>query len=129
MNSKQKQLNRTRRHKRVRARIVGTKERLRVSVFKSNKHIFVQLIDDESRKTILSSKIVSTEKSKISAKGGPASGGKGKKTERATEIGKMLAEKAKTAGINEVVFDRGGYKYHGRIQALADGLRAGGLKF
>ncbi|MDP3697427.1 MAG: 50S ribosomal protein L18 [Candidatus Taylorbacteria bacterium] len=114
-----KQLNRQRRHRRVRARIVGTKERPRVSVFKSNKHIFVQLIDDESRKTILSSKVVSAGKSKI----------KGNKSEKATEVGKIIAEKAKTAGINEVVFDRGGYKYHGRVKALADGLRAGGLKF
>lgn len=120
MDSRQKkQLNRTRRHRRVRALIRGTKERPRVSVFKSNKHIFVQLIDDESRKTIFSSKIVSSKKSKI----------KSSKSDKAGEIGKMVANKAKIAGINEVVFDRGGYKYHGRIKALADGLRAGGLKF
>ena len=107
------------RHKRVRAKILGTKERPRVSVFKSNKHIFAQLVDDNSGKTIVSGKIVSSGKSKI----------KGNKTEKAAEIGKLLAEKAKAAGITEVVFDRGGYKYHGRVKALADGLRQGGLKF
>ena len=99
--------------------ITGTKARPRVSVFKSNRHIFVQLIDDESRKTILSSKVVSASKSKS----------KGGKSEKASEIGKVIAEKAKAIGISEVVFDRGGYKYHGRVKALADGLRAGGLKF
>lgn len=98
---------------------MGTKARPRASVFKSNKHIFVQLIDDESRKTILSSKGVSFLKSKL----------KGGKSEKASEIGKVVAEKAKAAGINEIVFDRGGYKYHGRVKALADGLRSGGLKF
>ena len=119
MDSKQKQLNRRRRHNRVRAAIKGTSKRPRASVFKSNKHIFVQLIDDESRKTLLSSKVVSAGKNKL----------KGSKSEKASEIGKIVAEKAKTAGINEVIFDRGGYKYHGRVKALADGLRAGGLKF
>lgn len=117
--SNQKQQHRIRRHKRVRARIQGAAQRPRASVFKSNKHIFVQLIDDQIGKTILSSKVVSFKKSKI----------KGNKTEKASEIGKMVAEKAKTAGIKEIVFDRGGYKYHGRVKALAEGLREGGLKF
>ena len=106
------------RHKRVRAKITGTANRPRVSVFKSNKHIFVQLIDDETKKTLLSSKIVSASKSKM----------KGSKIDRASEIGKIVAEKAKASGINAVVFDRGGYKYHGRIKALAESLRASGLK-
>lgn len=119
MNNKQKQLNRIKRHGRIRATIAGTIKRPRVSVFKSNRHVFVQLIDDESGKTILSSKVISSQKSKL----------KGNKTDKAAEIGKIIAEKAKTAGISEVVFDRGGYRYHGRIKALADGLRAGGLKF
>ncbi len=119
MDSRTKQINRSRRRKRVRSKIVGTSKCPRVSVFKSNKHIFVQLINDESRKTVLSSKIVSVSKSKL----------KGGKSQKATEIGKVIADKAKAAGISEVVFDRGGYKYHGRIKALADGLRAGGLKF
>ena len=118
MNSKQKQTNRNRRHKRVRAKIIGTKERPRISIFKSNRHIFVQFIDDEIGKTLISSKIVSAGKSKI----------KGSKTNKATAIGEILAEKAREAGIKEVVFDRGGYKYHGRVKALAEGLRTGGLK-
>lgn len=119
MNNKSKQLHRISRHRKVRARISGTANRPRAVVFKSNKHIFVQLIDDEKHKTILSSKVVSGGKSKM----------KGNKTEKAGEIGKIVAEKAKAAGIKEVVFDRGGYKYHGRVKAVADGLRAGGLKF
>jgi len=119
MDTKKKQLNKQRRHRRVRAKIVGTKERPRVSVFKSNKHIFAQFIDDEFGKTILSSKVISNKKSKV----------KGTKTEKATKIGEMLAEKSKEAGIKKVVFDRGGFKYHGRIKAVADGLRKGGIKF
>ncbi len=107
------------RHKRVRAKVLGTSERPRVSVFKSNKHVFVQFIDDTAGKTIISSQVVSQSKSKI----------KGSKTEIASKIGEMLAEKAKEAGIKEVVFDRGGFKYHGRIKSIADGLRKGGIKF
>jgi len=118
MNTKKKQLNKQRRHQRVRAKIVGTKERPRVSVFKSNKHIFVQFIDDEAGKTILSSKVVVSKKSKI----------KDTKIDKAMKTGEMLAEKAKEAGIREIVFDRGGFKYHGRVKAVADGLRKGGLK-
>ena len=116
---KSKQVHRIARHRRIRARVLGTAQKPRIAVFRSNKHIFVQLIDDELRKTVLSGKVVFGGKSKI----------KGSKVEKATEIGKIVAEKAKTAGISEVVFDRGGYKYHGRIKALADGLRSGGLKF
>lgn len=107
------------RHTRVRARIFGTAERPRASIFKSNKHIFAQFIDDKTGKTVLSSKIVSVGKTKI----------KGTKTHKASKIGEMLAEKAKELGIKEVVFDRGGFKYHGRIKAFAEGLRKGGLKF
>ncbi len=81
--------------------------------------MFVQFIDDNTGKTIISSKIVSSAKTKS----------KGSKTDKSAEMGKMLAEKAKSAGITEVIFDRGGYKYHGRVKALADGLRTGGLKF
>ena len=119
MRNKSKQLHRISRHRRVRSMITGTKARPRVSVFRSNKHIFVQLIDDESRRTVISSKIISSSKSKL----------KNDKSEKATEIGKVIAEKARMVGISEVVFDRGGYKYHGRVRALADGLRDGGLKF
>src|SRR3989344_7261456 len=106
MDTKKKQLNKKRRHRRVRAKIVGTKERPRVSVFKSNRNIFVQFIDDGSGKTVLSSKIMSDKKNKIN----------GTKTDKAIKIGEMLAEKAKVAEIKEVVFDRGGFKYHGRIR-------------
>lgn len=97
----------------------GTSEIPRVSVFRSNRHIFVQLIDDSSGKTIFSSKVVPQTKSKV----------KGNKSEVAEKVGEMLAQKAKEAGIAKALFDRGGYKYHGRIKALADGLRKGGLQF
>ena len=119
LNNKSKQQHRISRHKRVRAKIVGTKERPRVSVFKSNNYVFVQFIDDNLNKTILSNKIISHKKTKI----------KGNKTDIAKKIGEMLAEKAKEIGIREAIFDRGGFKYHGRIKAIAEGLRKGGLKF
>jgi len=119
MKVKIKRDNRIRRHNRVRAVIKGTSDRPRISIFKSNRHVFVQFIDDTSRKTILSSKIVSAKKGKT----------KGTKTEEIVEMAKVLAKKAEEVGVKEVVFDRGGYKYHGRVKALADGLRAGGLKF
>lgn len=103
----------------MRAKISGTKEIPRVSVFKSNRHIFVQVIDDVSGKTIFSNEI--KPKSKTVSKGN--------KTEIAAMIGEKLAAKAKEAGIKKVVFDRGGFKYHGRIKALAESLRKGGLEF
>ena len=109
---------RDQRHARVRAKVSGTSKRPRVSVFKSNRHVFVQVIDDVARRTLVSSKVVSQAKSKL----------KGKKTEVALKIGEMIAEKMKEQGIREAVFDRGGYKYHGRVKAVADGLRAGGIK-
>lgn len=116
---KLKRKQRNRRHARVRAKIKGTKSVPRVSVFRSNKHIFIQLIDDSVGKTIVSSIVKSKDKSVI----------KGNKIEIASAIGEMLANKAKDAGINKVVFDRSGYKYHGRVKALAEGLRKSGLKF
>jgi large subunit ribosomal protein L18 len=122
MKNKVKQLNRSRRHKRVRADINGTSKRPRISVFKSNKGLTVQLIDDENRVTVLSNHIQSTVT-------GSKSGKYTNKTDMAKLIGELLAGKAREIGISEAVFDRGGYKYHGRIKALADGLRAGGLKF
>jgi len=114
-----KRNNRNRRHNRVRAKISGTVEVPRISVFRSNRHIFVQLIDDNSNKTLLSSTIKPKNESKI----------KGSKTEVAGLIGENLALRAQEKGISKVVFDRGGYKYHGRVKALAEGLRKGGLKF
>jgi large subunit ribosomal protein L18 len=110
---------REKRHNRVRAKVRGTKEIPRISVFRSNAHIFAQLVDDGVGKTIISSIVKSKNKSKI----------KGNKTETASAIGEMLAKKAQDVGISRVVFDRGGYKYHGRVKALAEGLRRGGLKF
>ena len=119
MNSKQKKQHKVSRHKRVRAKITGTSARPRVSVFKSNRNVFAQFIDDTTGKTILSSKIVSSKKTKV----------KGNKTVQALAVGEMLAEKARELGIKEAVFDRGGFKFHGRVKAVADGLRKGGIKF
>lgn len=103
------------RHRRVRAKVRGTKDKPRFSVFRSNKHIFLQLIDDKSRKTLVSESDLKLKK-------------KATKTEIAREVGKKLAESAKLKKIKNVVFDRGGYKYHGRIKAAAEGAREGGLK-
>lgn len=139
MKDKIRRQNRVRRHKRVRAKIKGTSERPRVAVFKSNKHIFVQFVDDTARKTILSSKIVSVKKSKMNLGVGSRSAPSkadadkiensvGTKTTKAHSIGEMLAEKAKKLGITEAVFDRGGFKFHGRVRAVAEGLKKGGIK-
>jgi large subunit ribosomal protein L18 len=108
---------RARRHKRVRGRVIGTAERPRLVVFRSNKGISAQLVDDLEGKTLAAASWVQLKNFK------------GKKTEQATEVGKLLAQTAKTAGIDRVVFDRGGYLYHGRVRALADAAREGGLKF
>ncbi|MEX2090796.1 MAG: 50S ribosomal protein L18 [Candidatus Paceibacterota bacterium] len=110
-----KQLNRSRRHKRVRAKISGTSSRPRIAIFKSNQYIYAQVIDDESGKTLLSVSDMETKK--------------GKKTEKAFDIGEGLAVKMKDKRILDVVFDRGGYKFHGRVKAVAEGLRKGGIKF
>ncbi|HZQ81300.1 MAG TPA: 50S ribosomal protein L18 [Gaiellaceae bacterium] len=109
---------RLRRHRRVRGKIRGTAERPRLLVFRSNRGIFAQLIDDDAGKTLAASSWLDLPKSF-----------KGDKTEQAAEVGKRLAEAAKKAGIEGVVFDRGGYLYHGRVKALADGAREGGLSF
>jgi large subunit ribosomal protein L18 len=96
----------------------GTAERPRLLVFRSNRGIFAQLIDDDAGKTVASSSWLELPKAF-----------KGDKTEQAAEVGKRLAESAKKAGVESVVFDRGGYLYHGRVKALADGAREGGLSF
>jgi len=114
---KTKTQKRIRRHARVRAKIKGTSERPRISVYKSNKHTFVQAIDDVAGKTIFSSDI-SKGKSKT----------KKTKTENSFSIGEVLAEKMKKAGITEAVFDRGGFKFHGRVKSVAEGLKKGGIK-
>ncbi|MBI4117167.1 MAG: 50S ribosomal protein L18 [Parcubacteria group bacterium] len=107
MDIKIKQKNRIRRHKRVRAVIKGTSERPRLSVFRSNKRIYAQLVDDSKGITLLSASDIKAS---------------------ALKIGENLAKKALEKGIEAVVFDRGGYKYHGQIKALAEGARKGGLK-
>ena len=103
------------RHNRVRKKVSGTAERPRLVVFRSDKHIYAQLVDDDAGRTIVT--VTSTKVSN------------GKKTERASEVGKQVAAVAKDKGITRVVFDRGGYKYHGRVKAVADGAREGGLEF
>ena len=115
-----KQAQRSSRQARVRARIVGTSARPRLTVFRSNTGLFVQLIDDSSGVTLASAH----------SKGVKASAeGLAGKTAVAFTVGKELAEKAKAAGVTEVVFDRAGFRYHGRVKAVADGARAGGLVF
>jgi large subunit ribosomal protein L18 len=113
-----KNANRLRRHKRVRGKISGTAERPRLNVFRSANHIYAQLIDDVSGKTIASA---STTEKAFAEYGGNVAAAK--------QIGLSIAEKGKAAGVSEVVFDRSGYVYHGRVAALADGAREGGLQF
>ena len=109
---------RLRRHKRVRRRIFGTAERPRLVVFRSNRGIAAQLVDDVEAKTLASASHIQLKK-----------GFKGTKTDQAAEVGKLLAAAATKAGIQTVVFDRAGYLYHGRVKALADAAREGGLRF
>jgi large subunit ribosomal protein L18 len=109
---------RERRHKRVRGKIVGTAERPRLVVFRSNRGIEAQLVDDLEGKTLAAASWLHLKKTF-----------KGSKSEQAAEVGKLLAANAKQAKVETVVFDRGGYLYHGRVKALADAAREGGLKF
>lgn len=109
---------RRRRHFRVRKSVHGTEAKPRLAVFRSNKHIYAQLIDDDAGRTITSA---SSNESAVKATTLTA--------EAATEVGKLIGARAQDAGITKVVFDRGGYKYHGRIQALADAARESGLEF
>jgi large subunit ribosomal protein L18 len=112
---KSREEKRHRRHLRVRKKVTGTPERPRLVVFRSLKHITAQLVDDVSRRTLMT--VSSTELET------------GKKTAKSLEVGKRVAAKAKDAGISRVVFDRAGYKFHGRVKAVADGAREGGLEF
>lgn len=105
---------RVRRHLRVRKKVTGTAARPRLVVFRSLKHIYAQLVDDSTNRTLAT---VSDQAFS------------GKKAEKSLEVGKLIAEKAKSVGISTVVFDRGGYQYHGRVKAVADGAREGGLEF
>ena len=108
---------RQRRHRRVRGKVRGTSERPRLVVSRSNKGISAQLVDDMDGKTLATASWLQIKSFK------------GNKTEQAAEVGKLLAQKAKSANIDVAVFDRGGYLYHGRVKALADAAREGGLKF
>ncbi len=108
-------------HQRIRKSLKGTAQKPRLAIFRSLKHIYAQLIDDTSQRTILSFSSVSKEAKKFINSGGNVISAK--------EIGKKLAEKILKAGIKKIVFDRGGFKYHGRIKALADALRENGIEF
>ena len=109
---------RRRRHRRVRGKVKGTAERPRLVVSRSNRGIAAQLVDDLSGRTVASASWLAVKSSF-----------KGDKTAQASEVGKLLAKSAKEAGVDAVVFDRAGYLYHGRVKALADGAREGGLQF
>jgi large subunit ribosomal protein L18 len=109
---------RLKRHARVRGKISGTAERPRLCVFRSENHIYAQIIDDVAGKTLCSASSVEKDFD-----------GKGSNVEGAKKVGQTLADRAKEKGIENVVFDRGGYIYHGRVQALAEAAREGGLKF
>ena len=108
---------RLKRRRRVRARVKGTADRPRLSVYRSNRGIFAQLIDDESGRTLASVNWTESDLRSL------------KPMEQATKAGSLLAERAKAAGVEAAVFDRGGYQYHGRVKALAEGAREGGLIF
>ncbi len=108
-------LQRLRRHLRVRKKVTGTAERPRLVVYRSLKHIYAQLVDDVRGHTLMTVT--------------DAAADAGTKTEKSSHVGRLIAEKAREAGVTKVVFDRGGYKYHGRVKAVADAAREGGLEF
>jgi large subunit ribosomal protein L18 len=108
---------RERRHRTIRKRVRGTAERPRFNVFRSSAHIYVQIIDDQAGHTL-----ASASSAEQAAQGGP-------KSDEARKVGELAAERARARGITKVVFDRGGYLYHGRVKAVADGARSGGLEF
>ena len=113
---------RKRRHVRVRAKVSGTAQRPRLNVFRSSAHIYVQVIDDMAGHTLAAASDLDEDVLKAVEDGAP-------KTARAKAVGQVIAERAKNIGIETVVFDRGGFLYHGRIKAVADGAREGGLEF
>jgi large subunit ribosomal protein L18 len=108
---------RLRRRRRVRARIRGSAERPRLSVYRSNRGVFAQLIDDDAGRTVASASWTESELRKLDS------------MEQAKRAGELLAERAKSAGVESCVFDRGGYRFHGRVAAIAEGAREGGLRF
>jgi large subunit ribosomal protein L18 len=118
--AKARRQGRIRRHRRVRKKVHGTSARPRLAVFRSNKHISVQVIDDEAGRTLAAAS--STEADQRAA-------GSGGSVAAATRVGELIAERAKSAGVTTVVFDRGGYAYHGRVAAIAEAARNAGLEF
>ncbi len=116
-----KRVIRDRIHKRIRAKVSGTAERPRLSVFRSIKHITAQVIDDATGHTLAAASSTEVKKGAVTSSGGNVAGAK--------EIGKLVAQRANEKGIKQVVFDRGGYLYHGRVKALADAAREAGLEF
>lgn len=120
MNKKNKRLTR---HIKIRKRVIGSSNKPRVSVFRSNKNIFVQLIDDNIKKTLVSLSTITIKE----AEGLKSTDSK--KFSQAEKVGELLAKNALKKNFKKVVFDRGGYKYHGRVKALAEGLKKGGLEF
>lgn len=110
---------RVRRHRRVRKRVLGSASRPRLAVFRSARHIYAQVVDDTTGRTLASASTLDADLRTQS----------GNKKERAAKVGALVAQRAKAAGIEQVAFDRGGYAYHGRIAALADAAREGGLSF
>jgi large subunit ribosomal protein L18 len=118
---KKEQEARLRRHRRVRSKVAGTLERPRLNVFRSLEHIYAQVIDDVAGNTIASASTIDSDlRKQLEGKN---------KADAAKLVGQLVAERAKSKGITKVIFDRGGYKYHGRVKALADGAREGGLEF
>lgn len=117
-NIKKKRKDRIRRHKRVRAKIIGTKEIPRVAVFRSAKYIYAQVVDDKLGRSSFSLNNIKTKAKKDE-----------NKTKSSLQTGQLLGEELKKKGIDKIIFDRGGFKYHGRVKALADGLREAGIKF
>ncbi len=113
---------RQRRHKRVRAKVSGTAQRPRLNVFRSSAHIYAQVIDDTRGHTLVAASDLEEAVKTRAGNGAP-------KTVRARTVGEIVAERAKEVGIDSVVFDRGGFLYHGRVKAVADGAREGGLEF
>ena len=120
---KSRSLQRMRRHFRVRNKVRGSAERPRRVVFRSLKNIEGQLVDDDAHRTLIGLSTLNPELKDFSAEG------ENRRVEHAYAAGKLLGERAKAQGIDTVVFDRGGYKYHGRVKAFADGAREGGLEF
>ena len=133
MDAKTRRRARVRRHVRVRRKISGTAERPRLAVYRSNRHIYAQLVDDEAARTL-----VAASDREVRVGGTGKAGGDGKTApskavgellaERAKAVGKLIADRAKGAGIEQVVFDRGGRRFHGRVAAVAEGAREGGLQ-